>query len=107
MSTSRGSFKVEAPHICGQMIEVTVKWSSDSGGYWTPPDSDEEWEYPDKCECGVDLRHDSLFQSLVEKLVEHVYKHGDTGEVSPYDLSEPEEGWDDVYDNHHTPDEAS
>lgn len=92
---SRGSFKVEAPHICGQMIEVTINWTHDSGTYWEPPSDDEDWDCPENCPtCGILLEHDILFLALVEKLAQHVYEHGDTGEVSPYDLEPPGKEWD-------------
>lgn len=92
---SSGSFDMDVPHICGEIIQVTVHWSYRHGvhtlrngdpGY--PDEYDEEWEHEDKCpKCGISLNHDEIFFKTIESMAKEV--------DAPYEDGPEEPDWED------------
>jgi len=86
---SSGSFSVDAPHICGELIHVEIKWWSHPGSYWEPPDGGEERVYTERCpKCGVDLTYDDIFDKTVDKLAESRYMDSERDNEPDFDFED-------------------
>jgi transcription initiation factor IIE alpha subunit len=65
----RGQIDIEAPHICGEMIDVTIYFSQRGRN---PYNYDESWEHDKHCpHCGVNLERDTIFRRTVTRIADN------------------------------------
>jgi hypothetical protein len=83
---SQGSFTLQVPHICGEYIEVSVKWWYTPGSYYEPPDGDSEYQHSERCpKCGTLLETDDLFYATIERMDQETMARGEPDEDLDYD----------------------
>jgi hypothetical protein len=84
-----GRFSLDAPHICGELIHVEIKWSYSPGFFMEPPDGDEDWDYEERCpKCGISLVDDDLFEATINRIAEPLYEESEADEPDDFDPTE-------------------